>query len=193
MGTQATSDSGFSLLELLLTLVIVGLIASLAGLGVSSGSRSYQVDAAAKHFADVAEYALDEAQMSGIDMGLFLEERGSGGDLRYSYQWLQRDIDGWSLAEFDEDAYGRKSLPPGMAVMLEVEQGNALVNERDAVDGEEQDQPQVVFYSSGETTPGIMTWVDDNSGDILWELEWDLLGRFSLRRRGEVDDESDYE
>lgn len=71
MAIRASDSRGFSLLELLLTLVIIGLITSLAGLGVSSGSRPYRVDAALRNFADVAEYALDEAQMSGADMGLF--------------------------------------------------------------------------------------------------------------------------
>ena len=47
----------------------------------------------------------------------------------------------------------------------------------------------LIFYSSGETTPGIMTWVDTESGEVLWELEWDLLGRLSLRRKGLADEE----
>ena len=182
---------GFSLLELLLTLVIVGLIVSLAGLGVSSGSQSYKIDAAVKHLADVAEYALDEAQLSGIDMGLLIEEGSDDQGAFYSYQWLQRDITGWELAQFDADAYGRRQLPRDIEVLLEVEQGNALRPAEDGVD-EERDrrpQPQVIFFSSGETTPGIMTWVAARDGDILWELEWDLLGRIEMRRQGKVDED----
>lgn len=101
------------------------------------------------------------------------------------------------MAPFDEDAYGRRDLPRDIDVLLQVEQGSARVASADELeesDGpddseEKQVQPQVVFYSSGETTPGIMTWVDSASGEVLWELEWDLLGRLELRRRGQVDEE----
>jgi general secretion pathway protein H len=196
MAIRAIKGRGFSLLELLLTLVVIGLITSLAGVGISSGSRPYQVDAALRHFADVAEYALDEAQLSGTDMGLFIEQRSETHGVVYSYQWMQRQQAeelGWQLAPFDEDAYGRRDMPLEMDVLLEVEQGSAQVAASDIEgsgdDEEEPVQPQVVFYSSGETTPGIMTWVDTASGEVLWELEWDLLGRMSLRRRGQSDED----
>jgi general secretion pathway protein H len=195
MAIHASNRQGFSLLELLLTLVIIGLIASLAGLGISSGSRPYKIDAALRNFADVASYALDEAQMSGTDMGLFIEQRSEADGVVYSYQWMQRqqqDELGWQLAPFDEDAYGRRDMPLDMDVLLEVEQG--AVQPGNASDGADVDEdaparPQVVFYSSGETTPGIMTWVDTASGEVLWELEWDLLGRMSLRRQGVSDED----
>ncbi len=176
------------MLELLLTLVVIGLIVSLAGLSVNSGRHSYEVDAALKNFADIAEYALDEAQLSGRDMGLVFERRNEGGATIFSFQWLQRDGLRWQPAPMDEDAYGRKDFPLNVDVTLEVEQDQA-----DVVGGENTDDedlsPQVIFYASGETTPGIMTWVDDLTGDLLWELEWDLLGRMSLRKNGLADEE----
>lgn len=196
---------GFSLLELLLTLVIVGLIVSLAGVSVSSGRRSYDIDGALREFVDIAEYTLDEAQLSGIDMGLFLERRVQGSDTRYSYQWLQRSAVGWEAARLDADAYGRRALPMDIEVLLEVEQiATDLVEPQAAAEsgrnttagagsdgegaGEEPlAQPQVVFYSSGEVTPGVMSWRDNASGELLWQVEWDLLGRFTLKRKG-IDD-----
>lgn len=183
--------AGFSLLELLLTLVIVGLIVSLAGLGVSSGSRPYQVDAGVREFANIAQYALDEAQLTGIDMGLFIDQRRNVQGRVFSYQWMQRTLEGWQLAAVDLDIYGRREMPGQLDVLLEVEQGNALRRESSDLEEDEERQPQVIFFSSGETTPGIMTWVDEDSGDVLWELEWDLLGRIDMRRRGEVSDEED--
>jgi general secretion pathway protein H len=181
-------QAGFSLLELLLTLVIIGLIVSLSGLSVNSGRRAYEVDAALKNFADIAEYALDEAQLSGRDMGLFFERRSEGGATIFSFQWLQHDGLSWQPAPMDEDAYGRKDFPLNVDVALEVEQDQAEVDSGENGDDEDA-RPQVIFYSSGETTPGIMTWVDDLTGDILWELEWDLLGRLSLRKNGLADEE----
>ena len=206
-----SEQRGFSLLELLLVLVIVGLIVSLAGVGVGSGSRAYKVDAAARHFADVAEYALDEAQLSGIDMGLLVEEDSGEQGPHYRYQWLWQMASGWEPAPFDADAYGPQTLPSGIELLLEVERGNALpsVDEDDEAqdtwehgdtplsaeggegreDGRKRLKPQVMFFSSGETTPALMTWLDADTGDILWEVEWDLLGRVELRRHGESDDE----
>jgi general secretion pathway protein H len=185
-------NSGFSLLELLLTLVIVGLIASLAGLSVTSGRRPYQVDAALRSFADIAEYALEEAQLSGTDMGVLFVERDEPDGRIFSYQWLQRRNNEWQVAPFDEDAYGRRDMPRDIELVLEVEDEPAeIYTERDLsdVDREERPGPQAVFYASGETTPGVMTWLEPESGDVIWELEWDLVGRLTLRRQGRDDED----
>ena len=185
--------SGFSLLELLLTLVIIGLIVSLAGLSVSSGSRPYQIESAARHFADVAEYALDEAQLRGTDMGMLLELHSADGETVFSYRWLQRVGNVWQEAPFDEDAYGRRDLPFNVEVILEMEEDEAELIDEDERDEDEAlfPPPQVIFFASGETTPGLMSWVDAESGDLLWELEWDLIGRFELRPRGVSEDDED--
>lgn len=183
---------GFSLLELLLTLVVIGMIVSLAGLSVSSGRRPYQIDAAARGFADIAEYAMEEAQLRGADMGMLLEVRMEEGTTVFSYEWLERRGTVWQTAPFDPDAYGRRDLPRDVEVILEVEEDVAeLVEDRETADESLPPAPQVVFYASGETTPGIMSWVDAESGDLLWELEWDLIGRFELRPRGIPGDDED--
>ena len=196
--TGSEGHRGFSLLELLLTLVIVGLIVSLAGLSINSGGRSYEIDAAVKQFVGLARYALDEAQLSGVDAGLLLSLRKEQGADIYSYEWLQRGLSGWqSSAWFEQDVYGPRDIPFGVQVLLEVEQDDTLLRDEltDELSGELDDdeneedvlrlQPQVIFYASGETTPGLMSWRQADSGALLWEVEWDLLGRLSTRRRGE--------
>jgi len=190
--TWRRGEPGFSLLELLLTLVIIGLIASLAGLSVSSGRRPHQVDAALNQFADVAEYAMDEAQLSGIDLGLLFQRRQDDEGEVFSYQWLMRDGQEWRVAPFDADAYGERDLPRDLDVLVEVEESFVDIPGRSADRSDESKplQPQVIFYSSGEATPGMMSWRERETGELLWELEWDLLGRLSLRRAGRADDET---
>jgi hypothetical protein len=45
--------------------------------------------------------------------------------------------------------------------------------------------PQVIFYASGEATVGAINVRRREDGDMLWRIEWDLLGRFDLLPRGE--------
>ena len=62
----------------------------------------------------------------------------------------------------------------------------------DFADGDDPDpEPQIVFYASGETIPGALQWRARDSGDLLWRLEWDLLGRFTAMRRGQPVEEND--
>ncbi len=76
---------GFSLLELMLVMAVVGLIVSIAALSLSSGGRNYQVDAAAREFADIASYAMDQAEISGTDMGVLFGLDSAGDVTVYSY------------------------------------------------------------------------------------------------------------
>ncbi len=196
MATTRTDNSagqhGFSLLELLLVLVVIGMIVSIAGLSLSSGSRDYEVDAAAREFADIASYAMDEAELSGIDLGVLIGLDSAGDVTAYSYEWLQRAGNVWRPAPFDEDAFGRRSLPDNVDVILEIEEDDTELLQREQPEDETlPPAPQIIFFASGEAIPGIMSWVDVESGELLWELEWDLLGRFELRRRGLENEDRD--
>lgn len=179
--------TGFSLLELLLVLVIVGLIVSVVGLSVSSGSRPYTIAGSVSGFSQLAEYALDEAQMGGYDLGLLFERSSEAGEDRYSYSWLARQGLEWAPVPRDELLAKSRMFPAGLLLELEMEE---QIVELEADEDAVGPQPQVIFYSSGEATPGILRWRDSDTGDLLWELEWDLIARMKLRQRGERDEDS---
>lgn len=180
-------QGGFSLLELLLVLFVVMMIASLVTLNVNSGGQDLQLEAKVRSLADISAYALDEAQMSGTDMGLLLQRISNEGDPVYRYSWRQRREQGWRVPELDEELFGPKDFPPGLELKLVLDDLPVpeLSPESDAIDL----APQVIFYASGETTPGYIELRDATTGGILWLLEWDLLGRFEILLRGEPVDE----
>ncbi len=196
MATTRTPDvlerqRGFTLLELLLALTVVGMILSIAAVSLNSGDRHYRVDGAANQFVDIAAYAMSEAELNGTDMGVLVGLDSAGDVTVYSYEWLQRAGNVWRAAPFEQDVFGRRQLPEDVEVILEIEEGDTELLERESTDDETlPPAPQIIFYASGEAIPGIMTWVDVASGDVLWELEWDLLGRFEMRRRG-IEDEDE--
>lgn len=162
---------GFSLVELLVVLFVIVLMTSLATLGLSSGSRDRDVEGAVRSLMGVGAYALDEAQFTGRDIGLRLR-RDTGADSWYA-EWLERWPGGWRHPESARDVWSAQRFAPGVIPELSLE-GRAVTLER------EGDAPAIVFFASGETTPGEMTWRDRDSGDVLWRLRWDLLGRFTL-------------
>ena len=69
MTASAPGQRGFSLLELLVALFVVVLITSMVSLSVTSGGPDVRMEAMVRNLVDVAEYALDEAQMTGQDYG----------------------------------------------------------------------------------------------------------------------------
>jgi type II secretion system protein H len=195
IATAFAPQRGFSLLELMVALIVVVLVTTLVNLTVSSGGQDVALRAAAYELADVAAYALDEAQMTGVDYGLLLEEEQQAGEVIYRYRWLERKVDGWGDPASGKEVFRHAQLPPGIALELELEDSPLveLSLEEDEDEKDDKPSPQVVFYASGETTPGALNIRLVEGDDLLWRIEWDLLGEFKVLPRGEAEAEEDEE
>jgi len=189
-GTVGSRQEGFSLVELLVALIVVVLITSLVTFSFNSGGQDVRLAAEVRNLAGVAAYALDEAQMTGTDYGLLLEEESLEGEVVYSYRWLERQLDGWQPPDSGKELFDRKRFPPGIELDLELED-EPLVDLAPPDKNSDIINPQVIFYASGETTVGAIDVRAVEGGDLLWRIEWDLLGRFRLLPRGEEPVEED--
>ena len=185
--TASGDQRGFSLLELLVTLFVVVLITSLVTLNVTSGGYDIRLEAKVRNLADVASYALDEAQMLGRDYGLLLQQLDVDGEVVYSYSWRERLPEGWRRPDSGKDIFAQQQLPPEVELLLELE--DVPVAEIPLGGGEEEAAPQVVLYASGETTAGAIEVRRRETSELLWRVQWDLLGRFELLHRGELEEE----
>lgn len=182
-------QAGFSLLELLVTLFVVVLITSLVTLTVSSGGQDIRLEAKVRNLADVASYALDEAQLLGRDFGLLLQQVDEDGEWLYEYHWRERLPEGWRVPGSGKDVFAAQQLPAGVELQLQLD--DMPVSELTVTENADEATPQVVFYSSGETSAGAIDVRRSDSGELLWRVEWDLLGRFEVLRRGEAPEDID--
>ena len=88
------SQAGFSLLELLVALFVIVIITSLVTLAINSDGQDVALDAKAKSLADISSFAMDEAQMRAVDMGLLIQQVDEGGERLYRYGWRERKVSG---------------------------------------------------------------------------------------------------
>ena len=180
---------GFSLLELLVVLFVVVIITSMVTLTINTGNQDRALETEVRNLSDVAAYAIDEAQLSGRDYGLLLRRRIADGRAYISYGWRERRAEGWREPEVAADVFAERAFDTGVEVELLLD--DQSVPEFAGDDDNRYMTPQVIFYSSGETTPGALEGVDGETGDVLWRVEWDLIGRFTLMPYGELPPELD--
>ncbi|PLW81930.1 general secretion pathway protein GspH [Kineobactrum sediminis] len=173
---------GFSLLELLVVLFVVIMITSLASLNVGSGNQELQLEAQLRDLRNVALFALDEAQLSGRDIGLLLLIERRDGETVYGYDWRERRPEGWRRPLAASDVFAQRRLPAEVRLSLALENMPGIEPEPAPV--AEDVAPQVIFYASGEVVPGELEVRRRENDELLWLLQWDLLGRMELLPKG---------
>ncbi len=175
-------SAGFSLLELLVALFVIVLVTSVATLNVGSGSADTRLESQLRRLQGSAAFLTDEAQLVGRDYGMLLHPVAVDGRRHIRVEWREHRPVGWRLPEAERDIHAALELASDVDVVLELEQ--ALGAELLPLDDPQTAVPQVIYYASGEVTPGAIEVRETTTGDVLWRLQWDLLGRSELLPRG---------
>ncbi len=176
--------SGFSLIEILIVLFIISIIATLASVNIGSDNLKDRLETEVKHLTRVAEFALDEAQMSGRDYGLLLGVTKNKSEDVFFYRWSSLTRNGWAHPHLDTDAFADFFFDPRVQVELKLDDSPLEFVDIDA--SQSDSTPQIIFYSSGEASPGRLLWRLKETGEILCEIEWNIFGKFSFTHK--VDD-----
>jgi general secretion pathway protein H len=203
--------AGFSLVELLAVILIIGLGVQLVSINVG-GNKSRQTRQEAKAFANAAMLAAEEAVLSRQQWGVdFFREVDQQGEDRFGYRWLIREEDLWQLAQPQEDQEIEVLFAPGIQLRLEFEEveqdivekldiPEPLEDEENLTELEKQQaysekdknevEPHVWMLSSGEMTPFklFIFEADDPENEIV--IDGDELGRVSIENTA-IDEEDD--
>lgn len=206
--TRIIAGQGFSLVELLVVLLIIGLGFSFANFNMG-GNQNYRLLSEARQFANSSALIAEEAILSntqwGVDIYRQPADNSDGYKLeQYGYRWLVRNKEGdWKLANSTNDEVDFL-FSPGISVRLELEgseeqveillkrvakeQASVFDKEKgiaeQLTDTENEQEkpllPALWLLSSGETSAFRMTLYDAQSPDNQVEIKGDELGRIKV-------------
>lgn len=167
---MTTPPRGFTLLEVMVVLVLVGIITSFALLSVGGGPRD-RLAKEARRLAALVELHQQEAILSGELRGIQFSRTG--------YALLSSSEKGEWQSPAATDTLIRHELPEDIALNLWVEDQTVDLKTTSKL-------PQVVLLNSGEITEfvAVFSFADDRSPDApRFRVAGDALGRLTT---GEV-------
>lgn len=164
-------SAGFTLLELMVVLVLIGIIFSFAMLSLGGDDLSEMMEQETRRLVTLLALAGDEAVLRGEELAVHFSDEG--------YEFLVLYDAGWQPSGGDAllKAY---TLPAGITIRLEVDgDPPGLAGQGDDRDDEAL-TPEVFILSSGEMTPFTATLQAHDSttryrlsASVLGRLEWE--------------------
>jgi general secretion pathway protein H len=138
--------SGFTLLEVLVVVVIIGIISSMAVVSIKVLGGDHEMDQEVARLAAVIGQAREEAMLQGRDLGLRLDARG--------YDFLRHDArtDRW-IPVSDDPLLRERGLPEGVGLELRLESRGVTLKPRQASTDQQALSPQIVVQASGDFVP----------------------------------------
>ncbi len=158
--------SGFTLLELLVVLVVVGVMVSMAILSFGVLGRDRQAEDESRRFWAVLQQAREEAELQAEDIGIYLSAT--------AYEYLRFDTrrNEWQLIESDE-LFATREIPEGLRFRLRLESREVVLKPTlpDRGDKDENDRapPHILVLSSGEVMPFELE-IEREGAPALWRV-----------------------
>jgi general secretion pathway protein H len=141
---------GFTLIELMVVVVIIGLVSAGFLLSLNATGRDSELERERDRLTTLIDYVRERAALQTVEYGLRCQPDGYEivmYDTRHSL-WAEDPLD---------DSLHPRVLPPGLAIALSVE-GKAIVlpprrKDQKGKSSEIDLTPQLMLFSNGELTP----------------------------------------
>jgi general secretion pathway protein H len=140
---EPTPISGFTLMEILVVLLLVGIIITMSTLSINTTGVARQVEEETIRFANLLDLASQEAILQAKEIGVSLQEEG--------YRFYVFDNQHWRLVKEDELLRPHQFLI-GLQVEVLIEEQQISLGRSDA----EEAVPSIILFSTGEITPFVI-------------------------------------
>ncbi len=169
---RRTFVTGFTLLELMVVLVIIGIIFTFSMLSMSGDDIAELMEQEARRLELLITLANDEAVMRGEELALHFTGDG--------YEFMLLGSKGWAVPT-DDSLLKTYELPDNVDLRLQ------LKGDPPVFPGQEEDEaavtPQVFILSSGEMTPFTVVFESPLS-TVRYDVDISIMGHV-VRERSE--------
>ena len=167
-GNDTSLQSGFSLLELLVVVMIIAILAGAAVLSIGTLGSDREIRREGERLQTLLDLLNEEAVMESRDYGILFTASGYRFYV-YDYQTLK-----WLLPTGDR-LLAEHALTPPLQLELELEDREVrLLRNFESMSTNEQPEPQVVLFATGEVTPfEAIFYRNLNDGRFLLDVEFD--------------------
>lgn len=166
--TPTRRVSGFTLIEILVVVVIIGIVSAGVLLSVSLTGQDRDLDKESQRLLTLVNYAREQAELQTREYGLLFRDDG--------YEFLTFDVrrNLWRDV-FEDDALRDRNLPEGLGIKLSVDARPVILTKpKDAKDK----APQVMIFANGDLTTfevtmerdgGVrsVTLTEDDKGQVI--------------------------
>ncbi|MBC8026779.1 MAG: type II secretion system minor pseudopilin GspH [Steroidobacteraceae bacterium] len=172
---------GFTLLELMIVVFVIGLVTAGVVISFSGGSRDEQLERESDRLDALFDYVREQAELQTRDYGFRINRRG------YSFVVYDVLANQWRPAE-EDDALRERPFPEGIETEVVVE-GRTVVLETRKKDIEDF-MPQVMIFSNGDISSFevILRREGANERDNRSRIYSDESGNINLLQPGEVEE-----
>lgn len=183
------TQRGFTLLEVLLVVMVIGLSIGLVMVTVSTGDLVGELDKEASDFANNSSLIVEESVMSAEAWGIDLYIDSYEGEDFYGYRWLVFTDFGW-IPEAPIDMKVDTAFNPAFIVELEVDGAEVIIDEKRRLTKKQREQFKE-FREADRERSDLLVSVATEDEDAEKVDDSDLAELESLGSGSEIDKRSD--
>jgi general secretion pathway protein H len=152
----ARRASGFTLLEVLVVIVIIGIITAMATISVNVLGGDHEMQQEAERLQAILTQTREDAVLQSRDLGLRVDET--------SFEFLEYDSrnERWRAVVYDP-MLRERTLPEGLRLALRLEGRDVKLQPREPETDRNPIHPQVILQASGDLAPFDLVFSRDGT------------------------------